>query len=75
VQHAAEKFIPALIPGDGRPYRSGRTSAKERWMPRARRSNKKTALNIAAESLGRSRHRRVTALIFAIKARAVTNGD
>jgi hypothetical protein len=37
--------------------------------------NKKTDLNIALESLERSRYRRVTTLIFAIKAQAVPNGD
>jgi hypothetical protein len=37
--------------------------------------NKKTNLNIALESLGRSAHRRVTTLTFAIKAQAVPNGD
>jgi plasmid replication initiation protein len=37
--------------------------------------NKKTDLNIALDSLGRSKHRRVTTLSFAIKAQAVTNGD
>ena len=33
--------------------------------------NKKTTLNIALESLGRSAHRRVTTLAFAIKAQAI----
>jgi plasmid replication initiation protein len=33
--------------------------------------NKKTDLNIAVESLGRSRHRRVTTLTFAIKVQTV----
>jgi hypothetical protein len=37
--------------------------------------NKKTNLNIALESLGRSAHRRVTTLTFSIKAQAVPNGD
>ena len=37
--------------------------------------NKKTDLNIALESLERSRYRWVTTLIFAIKAQAVPNGD
>ena len=37
--------------------------------------NKKTDLNIALESLERSRCRWVTTLIFAIKAQAVPNGD
>jgi pimeloyl-ACP methyl ester carboxylesterase len=37
--------------------------------------NKKTDLNIALESLVRSKHRRVTTLSFAIKAQAVPNGD
>jgi plasmid replication initiation protein len=37
--------------------------------------NKKTDLNIALESLGRSKHRRVTTLTFAIKTQAVQNGD
>jgi Initiator Replication protein len=36
--------------------------------------NKKTDLNIALESLGRSKHRRVTTLTFAIKAQALPNG-
>jgi replication initiator protein len=37
--------------------------------------HKKMDLNIALESLERSRHRWVTTLIFAIKPQAVTNGD
>jgi hypothetical protein len=37
--------------------------------------NKKMDLNIALGSLGRSKHRRVTTLSFAIKAQAVLNGD
>jgi plasmid replication initiation protein len=37
--------------------------------------NKKTDLKIALESLGRSKHRRVTTLTFAIKAQAIPNGD
>jgi plasmid replication initiation protein len=37
--------------------------------------NKKTDLNIALESLERSKHRRVTALTFTIKTHAVPNGD
>jgi plasmid replication initiation protein len=37
--------------------------------------NRKTDLNIALESLGRSKHRRVTTLTFSIKAQAVPNGD
>jgi hypothetical protein len=37
--------------------------------------NKKMNLNIALESLERSRHRWVTTLIFGIKPQAVTNGD
>ena len=37
--------------------------------------NKKTDLNIALESLERSKYRRVTALTFAIKAQAVPNSN
>jgi len=37
--------------------------------------NEKTDLQIALESLGRSKHRRVTTLTFTIKAQAVPNGD
>lgn len=37
--------------------------------------NEKTDLNISLESLGRSKHRRVTTLTFAIKGQAVPNGD
>jgi Initiator Replication protein len=37
--------------------------------------NKKTDLNISLETLERSKHRRVTALTFAIKAQAIPNGD
>ena len=37
--------------------------------------NKKTDLNIALKSLGRSKHRRVTTLTFTIKAQAVPNDD
>ena len=37
--------------------------------------NKKTDVNIALESLGRSKHRRVTTLTFAIKSQAIPNGD
>jgi plasmid replication initiation protein len=37
--------------------------------------NKKTDLNIALESLERSRHRRVTALTFTIRSQAVANAD
>jgi hypothetical protein len=37
--------------------------------------NKKTDLNIALESLEQSRHRRVTARIFAIKPQSIPNGD
>jgi Initiator Replication protein len=40
-----------------------------------REINKKTDLNIALESLERSRHRRVTALTFAIGTQAVPNSD
>jgi plasmid replication initiation protein len=36
--------------------------------------NAKTDLNIALESPERSRHRRITALIFAIKAQAASKG-
>jgi plasmid replication initiation protein len=36
--------------------------------------NAKTDLNIAIESIERAAHRRVTALIFAIKARTVSKG-
>jgi hypothetical protein len=36
---------------------------------------KKTDFNIALESLGRSKHRRVTTFSFAIKAQALPNGD
>jgi len=37
--------------------------------------NRKTDLNIALESLERSKHRRVTTLTFAIKTQGVPNGD
>ncbi len=37
--------------------------------------NKKTDLNIAIESLERSKHRRVTTLIFSIEEQAIPNGD
>ena len=37
--------------------------------------NKKTDLNIEIESLDRSKHRRVTTLTFAIKSKAISNGD
>ena len=37
--------------------------------------NKKTDLQIALESLGRSKHRRVTTLTFTIKAPPIPNGD
>jgi plasmid replication initiation protein len=37
--------------------------------------NKKTDLQIALESLGRSKHRRVTTLTFTIKAQPIPNGD
>ena len=40
-----------------------------------REINKKTDLNIALESLERSLHRRVIALVFAIKEQAVRIGD
>jgi plasmid replication initiation protein len=36
---------------------------------------KKTDISIAIESLARSKHRRVTAVTFSIKAQAVPNGD
>jgi len=36
--------------------------------------NEKTELNIALESLGRSKHRRVTTLTFAIMAQVEPNG-
>jgi hypothetical protein len=37
--------------------------------------NEKTDLNISLESLGRSKHRRVTTLTFTIKNQAIPNGD
>jgi Initiator Replication protein len=37
--------------------------------------NKKTDLNIALGSLGRSKHRRVTTLTFVIKTQAIPKGD
>ena len=37
--------------------------------------NRKTDLSISIESLERSKHRRVTALTFAIKEQAVPDGD
>jgi hypothetical protein len=37
--------------------------------------NEKTDLNISVESLGRSKHRRVTTLSFGLKAQVVPNGD
>ena len=37
--------------------------------------NEKTDLQIALESLGRSKHRRVTTLTFTIKTQAIPNGD
>src|ERR1700680_2734770 len=37
--------------------------------------NKKTDLQIALESLGRSKHRRVTTLTFTIKAPPIPDGD
>jgi hypothetical protein len=37
--------------------------------------NEKADLNISLESLGRSKHRRVTTLTFTIKAQAIQNGD
>src|SRR5260370_42617723 len=40
-----------------------------------REINKKTDLNIALESLVRSKHRRVTTVIFAIREQAVPNSD
>ena len=40
-----------------------------------REINAKTDLHVQLESLERSRHGRVAALTFAIKARAVPNGD
>jgi hypothetical protein len=37
--------------------------------------NKKTDLNISLESLGRSKHRRVMTLTFAIKTQAIPKKD
>ena len=37
--------------------------------------NKKTDLNIELQSLGRSKHRRVTILTFAIKEKRVPDGN
>jgi hypothetical protein len=37
--------------------------------------NKDTDLHIALESLGRSKHRRVTTLTFSIKSQAIPNDD
>jgi plasmid replication initiation protein len=37
--------------------------------------NKKTDLSVALESLERSKHRRVTALTFAIQSQTIPNGD
>jgi plasmid replication initiation protein len=64
-----------LIPGDGRLYRVWANFRQRALDAASAEINKKTALNIALESLGRSRHRRVTTLTFAIKAQAVANGD
>jgi hypothetical protein len=58
-----------------RPWRPGRTSRNRAFITAIRSINKKTDLNITLKSLEQAEHGRVTALIFAIKARTVSKGE
>ena len=53
----------------------GELSPEGAWILRLPEINRKTDLNIAIESLERSKHRRVTSVTFAIKEQAVPDGD
>jgi plasmid replication initiation protein len=65
---------------DGNVIREARLAARANFRQRAlnvavAEINEKTDLNIALKSLEQGEHGRVTALIFAIKARTVSKGE